>query len=296
MSVHHHKVNAKNLFIAIILNIIITIAQLIGGLISGSLALLSDAIHNFSDVISLITAYGANRLATRPSDIEKTFGYRRAEIIAALFNSATLIAISIYIMIEAFNRLYHPEPIDSILVIILGILGIIVNGFSVLIVKHDAKKNMNMKAAYLHLLADVMTSVAVVLGGVLMHYFNLFWIDPIISILIAIYLLWASFALLKSAIFVLMHFTPVDIDVNDVIQTITEQEQIDNIHHLHLWQLDDSRIHLEAHLDFNENIQLQESTDVIDLLEKKLNKEFGISHITFQCEYNRCDNKEMINK
>ncbi len=291
---HHHHVSGKNLFITIILNSIITIAQIIGGIVSGSLALLSDAMHNFSDVLSLVIAYGANRISSKPSNAEKTFGYHRAEILAALFNSSVLIGISLYLIIEACSKLYHPEPIDSTWVIALGALGIVVNALSVWMVKEDAEENMNLQAAYLHLLADVMTSIAVVIGGVLMYYFHIFWIDPIISILIALYLLWASFGLVKDATFVLMQFVPKGIELSEVVKTITALPQIENAHHIHLWQLDDHRIHLEAHLDFNENITIEASNQIINILEKELRELFKISHVTFQCEYNRCDNKEVI--
>ncbi|MFA6191936.1 MAG: cation diffusion facilitator family transporter [Sulfurimonas sp.] len=291
---HHHHVSGKNLFITIILNSIITIAQIIGGIVSGSLALLSDAMHNFSDVFSLVIAYSANRISSKPSNAEKTFGYHRAEILAALFNSSVLIGISLYLIIEACSKLYHPEPIDSTWVIALGALGIVVNALSVWMVKEDAQENMNLQAAYLHLLADVMTSIAVVIGGVLMYYFHIFWIDPIISILIALYLLWASFGLVKDATFVLMQFVPKGIELSEVVKIITALPQIENAHHIHLWQLDDHRIHLEAHLDFNENITIEASNQIIDILEKQLKELFKISHVTFQCEYNRCDNKEVI--
>ncbi len=291
---HHHHVSGKNLFITIILNSIITIAQIIGGIVSGSLALLSDAMHNFSDVLSLVIAYGANRISSKPSNAEKTFGYHRAEILAALFNSSVLIGISLYLIIEACSKLYHPEPIDSTWVIALGALGIVVNALSVWMVKEDAEENMNLQAAYLHLLADVMTSIAVVIGGLLMYYFHIFWIDPIISILIALYLLWASFGLVKDATFVLMQFVPKGIELSEVVKTITALPQIENAHHIHLWQLDDHRIHLEAHLDFNENITIEASNQIINILEKELRELFKISHVTFQCEYNRCDNKEVI--
>ena len=293
---YHHKVSAKNLLITIILNVIITLAQIVGGILSGSLALLSDAMHNFSDVLSLLIAYGANKLSHKASNSEKTFGYHRAEIIATLLNSSILIGISIYLIFEAVHKLYNPEPINSIWVIALGLLGIIVNTLSVFVIKDDAKSNMNFKAAYLHLIADVMTSIAVVLGGVLMYYFNIFWIDSFITILIAIYLLWASFNLLKGSVYLLMQFAPEGLELNEIIETIIAVPKINNVHHIHLWQLDDNRIHIEAHLDFNENISIEESTCIIDLLEKKLEELFGISHATFQCEYNRCDDKEIIKK
>ena len=291
---HHHEVSGKNLFITIILNIIITLSQIVGGIFSGSLALLSDAMHNFSDVLALFIAYFANRLAARPNNATKTFGYKRAEILAALFNASVLIGIAIFLIIEAFHKFYHPEPINSIWVIGLGILSIVLNAASVLLVKDDAHDNMNIKAAYLHLLTDVMTSVAVVGGGLLMYYFGLFWIDPVISTLIAFYLIWASFGLVQESSAILMQFTPKGIDLDAIQNSIIQEPKVDNAHHIHVWKLDDHRIHLEAHLDFNENISLQEATEVIDRLEVTMHKTFDISHTTFQCEYNRCDNKEMV--
>jgi cobalt-zinc-cadmium efflux system protein len=293
---HHHEVSGKNLFLTIVLNTIITIAQIIGGIYSGSLALLSDAMHNFSDVLSLLIAFWANKLSRKPSNTKKTFGYHRAEIIAALFNSSVLIAVSVYLIFEALHKFYNPEPINSLWVIWLGLLGILVNGLSVLIIKNDAKANMNMKAAYLHLLADAMTSLAVVVGGVLMYYFNLLWVDSLITVVIAIYLIWASYSLVKDSVFVLMQFVPDNLDVDEIVESIKEVENINNLHHLHIWQLDDNRIHLEAHLNFEKNITLEDSTDIINLLEQKLEELYGISHVTFQCEYNRCDNQDIIKK
>ncbi len=291
---HHHEVSGKNLFITIVLNVIITLSQIIGGIVSGSLALISDAIHNLSDVLALVIAYGANRLASKESTKEKTFGYKRAEIIAALFNSSVLVGIAIFLIFEAVSKFYNPEPINSIWVIALGILSIILNALSVLLVKDDAHENMNIKAAYLHLLTDVMTSVAVVLGGVLMYFYEIFWVDPLISIIIAIYLIWASFGLIKESTAILMQFTPEDIDIDEIIDLIVKENEIKNVHHIHVWKLDDHRIHLEAHLDFNENITIKQSAKTIDTLEKVLHDKFDIEHTTFQCEYNRCDDKMMI--
>ena len=292
---HHHAVSGKNLLLTIILNIIITISQIIGGVLSGSLALLSDAMHNFSDVLSLVVAYIANRLAARPNTQEKTFGYKRAEILAAFFNAAVLIGIGIFLIIEAFHKFYNPQNINSVWVIALGALSIVLNALSLFLIKDDTHDNMNMKAAYLHLLTDVMTSVAVVIGGLLMYYFNLFWVDPLVSVLIAFYLIWASVGIVKESISILMQFTPSNIDINDVTQTIQKNENIENIHHIHLWKLNDNMILLEAHLDFYKNLTLDETNKIIDDLEELLYHRFEITHTTFQCEYKRDDDKSMIN-
>ncbi len=291
---HHHDLSGKNLFIAIILNIIITIAQIIGGLFSGSLALLSDALHNFSDVLSLIISYTANRMAQKKGSLKHTFGYKRAEIIATLFNASALIGIGLYIIFEAVARLLHPEPINSQWVIWLGLLGVIVNGGSIWLLHSDSKENMNIKAAYLHLLGDVLTSVAVVIGGLMMHFWQIYWVDPIISAIIALYLIWASFDLVKESTAILMQFAPEDIDIEEVVKQITKHPEIDNAHHLHLWSLDDHRIHLEAHLDFANNLTLKESNAVIEILEKELQQVFHIGHTTFQCEHHRNDKKTLI--
>jgi len=291
---HHHEVSGKNLFITIVLNIIITLAQIVGGIFSGSLALLSDAMHNFSDVLALIIAYIANRLAARPHSKEKTFGYKRAEILATLFNASVLIGIAIFLIIEALHKFYHPEKIDSLWVIGLGLLSIVLNAVSVLLIKDDSHGNMNIKAAYLHLLTDVMTSIGVVLGGILMYYFDLFWIDPLISMIIALYLIWASYGLVKESSFILMQFTPENIDLNELADAIEEQEEIENIHHIHLWRLNDKEIHLEAHLDFKKNLSLEKVTQVIQCIEERVLQSFDIEHTTFQCEFNRYDNKNII--
>ena len=291
---HHHDVSGKNLFITIVLNVIITLSQIVGGIFSGSLALLSDAMHNFSDVLALVIAYVANRLAAQPNNESKTFGYKRAEILAALFNASVLIGIAIFLIIEAFHKFYHPEMVNSIWVIGLGTLSIVLNAASVLLIKDDAHGNMNMKAAYLHLLTDVMTSVAVVGGGLLMYYFGIFWVDPLISMLIALYLIWASFGLVKESSAILMQFTPEGIDVEEVVKSIEEEKEIKDVHHIHIWKLNDHQINLEAHLDFNEDISLSKSNRVIDKLEKKLHDTFDVEHTTFQCEYGREDSKNVI--
>jgi len=291
---HHHEVSGKNLFITIVLNVIITLSQIAGGIFSGSLALLSDAMHNFSDVLALVIAYVANRLAAQPNSESKTFGYKRAEILAALFNASVLIGIAIFLIIEAFHKFYHPEAVNSVWVIGLGTLSIVLNAASVLLIKDDSHENMNIKAAYLHLLTDVMTSVAVVGGGILMYYFGIYWVDPLISMLIALYLIWASFGLVKESSAILMQFTPEGINIEEIVASIEQESAIKDVHHIHIWQLDDNHVHLEAHLDFNEDIRLSESNRVMEELEKRLHDEFDIEHTTFQCEYERDDSKELI--
>ena len=291
---HGHDVSGKNLFITIVLNIIITLSQIIGGIMSGSLALLSDALHNFSDVLALVLTYWTNKIAKKDKNNYKTFGYKRAEILATLFNSATLIGIAIYLIIESLEKFFNPQSVDSILVIGLGILSIILNAVSVLLIKDDTHDNMNVKAAYLHLLTDVMTSVAVVIGGILMFYFDLFWVDPLISLLIAFYLIKASYSLLIESINILMQGTPESIDIEEIQKSVENFDEVSNIHHLYLWRLNDHDIHLEAHIDFKENLLLKDVNDITSKIEEYLRTNYHISHITLQAEYDICKNKNLV--
>lgn len=291
---HHHEVNGKNLLITIILNVIITLAQVVGGLLSGSLALLGDALHNFSDVLALVLTYVTSKIAKKETNHLKTFGYKRADILATLFNSATLIGIAIYLIIESIGKFLHPQSVDSSLVIGLGVLSIVLNAVSVLLVKDDAHNNMNVRAAYLHLLTDVMTSVAVVLGGVLMFYFQLFWVDPLISLLIAFYLIKASYSLLIESIDILMQGVPKNLNIDKIKEDIENFKEISNIHHLHVWRLNDHNIHLEAHIDFKENLLLKDANDIALKIEEHLQKSYHISHITLQAEYDKDDNKSLL--
>jgi cobalt-zinc-cadmium efflux system protein len=291
---HHHEVNGKNLVITIILNVIITLSQIIGGLYSGSLALLSDALHNFSDVMALVIAWWANKISLRKRSHTKTFGYKRAQIIAALFNASVLSGIGVFLIFEAASKFLNPEVIDSNIVIYLAILSILLNFTSVMLVKADSAENLNMKAAYLHLLTDVMTSVAVLVGGLGMKYFGLFWIDSLISAMIAIYLIKSSFSLIKETTDILMQFSPEHINVNDIEKKVLEFKKVLNLHHLHIWKLTEKQVHLEAHIDFKENLSLLETTSIISMIEQKLKQHFGITHITLQAEFDKDDKKELI--
>jgi len=215
---HHHKdLKGRNLLISIGLNILITTAQVIGGFVSGSLSLLSDALHNSSDVISLVISYIAAKLSKKNASLKRTFGHKRAEIVAAFVNSATLVVIAIFLIIEAIERFKNPQEIESNLVIWLSLLGILANGFSVLLLKKDSEANMNMKSAYLHLFTDMLASIAVLIGGLLMKFYELYWIDSVLTLTIAIYLISVGYDLLKNSYKVLMVDTPDNIHIKEIV-------------------------------------------------------------------------------
>ncbi len=292
---HTHNISGKNLGIAVLLNIIITIAQVIGGFLSGSMALLTDALHNFSDVIALLLSYFTNRLAKRKSTTKQTFGFKRAEILSAFVNSVTLIAIAIFLIVEAVGRFANPEPVKANLVIYFAAGSIVINFLSVLLLQKDAKSSLNMKSAYLHLLTDVMTSIAVMIGGILMKYFDIYQIDSILSIIIAIYLIFSSYKLLWASIKILMQFTPQTTDVVNVSNIIEKIEGVKNIHHVHLWQLNENDLFFEAHIDLDNNLKITEFQNILSEIEKILLKN-SITHFNIQPEYNKNDVKDLISQ
>ena len=291
---HHNDLKGRNLFISILLNILITAAQVVGGIISGSLALLSDALHNFTDVLSLVISYFANFLSKKKASTNKTFGYKRAEIIAAFVNAATLIIVAVLLIIESVKRFFEPQEIESSLVIWLSLLGIVANGLSVLLLKKDADKNINMRSAYLHLLTDMMASVAVLIGGLLMKFYKVYWVDSLLTFLIAIYLVYVGYDLLKKSTQMLMLFTPEHINVNEIVEKINKIKEVKKLHHVHVWCLNDDELHLEAHLDFNEDITLSKFNDILHQIEVVLHDEFEINHVNIQPEYNKIDPKDII--
>lgn len=291
---HHGHLTSKKLFITILLNVVITVSQIIGGLISGSLALLSDALHNFTDVIALVTVYVANRIAQRKPTEKQTFGYKRVELLAALGNGLALAVIGVVLIVEAVQKFMNPEPIESFWVIGLAILSIVLNWVSVMLVAQDAAHNSNVRSAYLHLMTDVMTSIAVLVGGLAMMFWQVYWIDPLISLVIALYLLSASWGLIRQSSNTLMMFAPDDIQVKELVEEVEKFDEIENIHHVHLWKLDDHVMHLEAHLDFKEDLPLSRANQVMEQLEAHLREEMGVSHFIFQPEFNRQDDKSLI--
>ncbi len=290
----HPDLKGRNLLISILLNILITVSQVIGGVISGSLSLLSDALHNFSDVISLIVSYVATILSNKKASKNKTFGYKRAEIIAAFVNASSLIIIAIILIKEAVERFLAPQEIESDLVIWLSLLGVFANGFSVLLLKKDADSNMNMRSAYLHLFTDMMASVAVLIGGLLMKFYEVYWVDALLTLLIAFYLIYMGYQLLKASTRVLMLFTPETIEVQKIVTSICEIEPIRNVHHVHIWQLNEEEVHLEAHIDFKEDISLSQFDIILNEIEEKVYHEFDINHVNIQPEFGKCDSKKVI--
>lgn len=293
---HHHEgmnSTAGRLMITMVLNFIITVAELIGGVISGSLSLISDAMHNFSDGISVIISYIALKLKKRDNSEKHTFGLKRAEILAAVINASVLIIISIYLFYEAASRFLKPEIIDAGVMSIVAAIGLVANVAGTLLLKRDSKESMNIKSSYLHLLSDAVSSAGVIIGGISIAIWNAYWIDPLLTVLIGIYIIRESYFILTDAIHVLMEGAPTNVDPNEIQKVVEEFDEVDDIHHIHLWMVGDNDVHLEAHVNVRD-MKVSESDALRMKIEKSLQKRFGINHITLQFECNQCLDEGLI--
>lgn len=283
---HHHPVNEKNLLVATFLNLVITLVQVAGSILSGSIALLSDALHNLSDTFATFIAYMATLIGRRDANPKKTFGYKRIEILAALLNALILLVMSVFLILEAYKRLYEEREINSMIMIIVAMIGLLANIYSAAILKKDAHKNINVRAAYVHLIGDALTSLLVVLGGILIRFWEIYWIDVVITFLISIYIVREAFVILKQALNILMQSSPEHIDILEIQKKAESFPEVKNMHHIHTWMLTDQQVHLEAHVELLADLKLSEVDKIRLELERMLNRKFLIRHITLQFEFN----------
>jgi len=276
------------------MNFIITITEIIGGILSGSLSLISDALHNLTDGIAIIVSYTALKLRNVKNSPKHTFGLKRAEIFAAVINSTVLFFISIFLFYEAIHRFISPEPIKGKLMIIVASVGLIANVTGTLLLRKDAHKSINIRSAYLHLLIDALSSVTVIIGGILITLFDILWIDPVLTIIIALYVLKESLGILKESSHILLEGAPPEIDLKTIQQKVEELPEVCDIHHIHIWKIGEKDIHFEAHIN-SLDILISETVKVQHKIEHIL-EEIGIKHVTLQFECNVCANKNLINE
>ena len=276
------KIASKRVLISIVMNLIITIAEIIGGILSKSLALLSDSMHNLSDTLAQVLTFATLRLSERKSDKHFTFGYKRAEIISAFINSSVLIVIAVLLIREAIARFYRIETITVGIMLPIAVIGLIANFVSVMVL-HGHTYNMNLKSAYLHLLTDTLSSVVVVVGAVLMLFFNIYWLDPLLTIIIAVYMGYEAFDIFKGSLLILMECAPKEIDLQKIKEDILKIEDVENIHHVHIWMLSESNFLFEAHINIK-NINIEDTKKIRLQIEDVL-KKYGIDHSTIQFEY-----------
>ncbi len=291
---HAKNLRGKKLLWVTLLNFSISLVQVVGGIISNSLSLISDAIHNFGDTSAIFIAFLAGKHANKKPDARKTFGYKRAEILAALFNAVVLIAICVFLFVEAYERLKNPQAIKGGIMLSVAVFGLLANLISVLVLQKEKSRNLNIRAAYLHLLGDTLSSVAVIVGGISILIWQVYWLDPLITVAVGVYIIYHTLGILRQTVDILMQATPRHIDVKKIKQSVETLSQVENIHHLHVWQMDDEQIHLEAHLNMDKDLSLSETQAVRHEVETLLKNQFGISHITLQIEYKGCENNNEL--
>ncbi|MCF6282915.1 MAG: cation diffusion facilitator family transporter [Candidatus Polarisedimenticolaceae bacterium] len=285
---HHHDLETmgdRRLLTAITINMLLTLAQVIGGIISGSLALIADALHNFSDAASLLIAWVARRIGRQPADHFKTFGYKRAEVIAALINLVTLVLVGLYLIYEGLWRLFEPQVIEGWTVIIVAGIALVIDVATAILTYSMSKQSMNIRAAFLHNVSDALASVGVIVAGTLILLYDWYWSDTLLTLLIAGYVLYQAATLLPKTIHILMEGTPEGISIKDVINVMASVDGVSNVHHLHIWQIDEHKNALEAHVvitDFSETEQIKMA------LKAALEKRFSITHSTLEFEIDHC--------
>jgi len=292
MAGHHHasdssETSGTRLLITMLLNFAITLVEIVGGLLSGSLSLISDALHNFSDGVAIIVSYVALRLSRKPKNEQYTFGLKRAQILAATLNAGVLLAISFYLLREAYSKLLHPQEIDGLLMFLVASFGLVANLIGTWLLRRGAKENLNIRSAYLHLLSDAVSSVAVILGGLAITLWQQYWIDPVLTVLIALYVGWESWKIIQQALDVLMLKVPAHISLTALEKRLEQLPEVCDVHHIHLWQVDDHDLHFEAHVNTSLTT-LQETVPLAKTMESLLQKECGINHVTLQFEVGQC--------
>ena len=281
----------RRVSVAIWANALLTVAQIVGGILSGSLALIADALHNFSDMASLVIAFVARKIARRPADERMTFGYGRVEIVAALINYTTLILIGFYLIYEGGMRMIDPPEVQGWTVVILGGVALVVDTLTALLTYSMQKGSVNIRALFLHNLSDALASVAVIVGGSLIILYDMRWVDPAITIGIALYILYLAFTEIGGPIRTLMLGSPPDLDCESVIDAMRGAEGVADVHHVHLWQMQEHEVALDCHVVLTgKGWASIESTK--QRIKDTLRDRFGIAHSSLEFEHEDCAHED----
>lgn len=296
---HHHHVDPKagdgRIAFAIAVNIGLTLVQIVGGIFSGSLALIADALHNFSDAIALIIAFAARRIARRPADEDMTFGYQRVETVAALINYVSLIIIGLFLVYEAVMRFFAPNPVAGWTVVIVAAVALVVDLATAALTYAMSRTSMNIRAAFLHNVADALGSVAVIIAGFAILMLGWNWVDPAVTLMIAGYILWQSFAEIGPVIRILVQGTPPGVDPQAVLDRLKTVEGVTGVHHAHFWQMDEHANAMEAHITLQEG-RWGDADAIKAELKKLLHDEFEVTHssLELECARHACSNSPAV--
>ena len=288
MSTHHHDHGTENvsdnvLLWSVIINLGLSLFEFIAGVISGSVALMADAAHNTNDAAALLIAYVARRFSRKSANDQFTFGYRRAELIGAMIQLTALVIVGLFLVYESVARFIDPEPISGLWVIAASCIALVVDVLTAWLLWSMSKGSLNVRAAFLHNLTDAGASLAVLFGGLAIYYFEWSWVDPMITLIIAGYILYMSFGMLKRTSTILMEGVPENFDLDKLRSTILNVDGVESIHHLHVWELDEHHRALEAHIVMNtDNLSLQHSQKIV--IKDWLREHFDIAHATLEIE------------
>ena len=272
----------KRLILSLGLNLVITLLQIAGGIVANSLGLLSDAAHNLSDVVALGLSLWAVRLGRRPATPRRTFAHKRAEVLVAMFNSAALVAVSLFIIVQAIRRLLDPQPVEGLWMIGFAAGGLVINGFAALLLRshhHD----LNLRSAFLHLVGDAFTSLGVMLSGLIVYLSGWNYADAIVSILVSLWIGREAFAIVKKTVNVLMEGTPEGVEFAEVERAMLAISGVRGVHDLHIWSIASSDLALSAHIEADDTA-LSETSRLLAAVKDALAREFGVGHVTLELE------------
>jgi cobalt-zinc-cadmium efflux system protein len=289
----HQLPTGRNLVISILMNIIITLSEIVGGLISGSLALLADAFHNATDTLAGVLALWTLRLGRRAHDEQYTFGYRRAEILSAGINAGAMVVIAVVLFREAYDRFLHPLPIKGGIMLAVALVGLVANLVSVLLLHRSAGESLNIRGAYLHLLSDTLSSVGVVIGGIVVIVWNVTWVDPLITVLVAAWVLKEAFSVVHEAGGILMERAPDGLELARLDADIRALSHVKDLHHVHVWQISDTETMFEGHVNVDD-ISVRDTGPMRGQIQELLLDKYGITHATLQFEYESCEGAGLI--
>jgi cobalt-zinc-cadmium efflux system protein len=277
----------RRLALSLVLNLVITLAEVAGGLFSNSLALLSDAVHNLSDASSLGVSWLARRISRMERTPSHSFGFRRAEVLASLVNTVALMGIGVFLLVEAARKFLHPEPVVGRIMLAVAVVGLLGNLFTAWLLHSDSKKSLNIRSAYLHIVMDTLSSVGVIAAALLMMAFGWTWLDPLLTLAVSLYVLRESWPLLKTSIHILMQGTPEGIRIDSLVEEVEAQPEVVDMHHVHLWTTDGMEVFLEAHVTVCEEARTR-TDELLSRLSERIREGFGIGHVTLQFEFAAC--------
>lgn len=294
---HHHggDTTTIRLVLAIVFNALITAAEFVAGFLAGSLALMADAAHNLSDTASMGTSLIARKVAAREADTRRTFGYERAELIGAFVNLLVLILIALYLIVEAVQRSLDPRTIDGELMIWVGAATLVGNVATAFVLYKPSQGSLNIKSAFVHIVADALGSVAVIVGGGLILRYDWTFVDPLLTAGIAAYILIHSSGMLRETVSILMESAPAGFDIDAMIRRVSALEPVTDVHHVHVWRLDESRVAMEAHVEVAGVGTLHKLDRLKRSIKHLLADEFGIDHATLELEHGACTDKPVLN-